>query len=58
MIHEKLLIAFGDESFMFLTYQLSMVHHYTHAVSVSVSVSVFSMFFVFGCVCVCVCEKK
>ena len=24
-IHDKLLIAFGDESFIFLTYQLSMV---------------------------------
>ena len=25
MIHDKILIAFGDESFKFLTYQLSMV---------------------------------
>ena len=28
MIHDKLHIAFGDESFMFLTYQLSMVGYW------------------------------
>ena len=28
MIHDKLLIAFGDESFKFLTYQLSMVGYW------------------------------
>ena len=28
MIHDKMLIAFGDESFMFLTYQLSMVGYW------------------------------
>ena len=28
MIHDKLLIAFGDESFMFLTYQLWMVGYW------------------------------
>ena len=28
MIHDKILIAFGDESFKFLTYQLSMVAYW------------------------------
>ena len=28
MIHDKLLIALGDESFKFLTYQLSMVGYW------------------------------
>ena len=28
MIHDKILIAFGDESFKFLTYQLSMVGYW------------------------------
>ena len=28
MIRDKLLIAFGDESFMFLTHQLSMVGYW------------------------------
>ena len=28
MIHERLLIAFGDESFMFLTYQFSTVGYW------------------------------
>ena len=28
VIHDKILIAFGDESFKFLTYQLSMVGHW------------------------------
>ena len=28
MIHDKLLIAFGEGSFMFLTYQLSMVGYW------------------------------
>ena len=28
MIHDKMLIAFGDESFKFLTYQLSMVGYW------------------------------
>ena len=28
VIHDKILIAFGDESFKFLTYQLSMVGYW------------------------------
>ena len=28
MIHDKILIAFGDKSFKFLTYQLSMVGYW------------------------------